>query len=187
RAGRPQPGPPPGHEGRRGGRLPARRPPLLRPGLLRPRQPVLPGVGPDQPRPRGVDGVAGRVGPRDEGSRRILGEARGRALGRADPGPGPVRVGRLRGLPLMATWSKSEMLVVAGARALAGKRVWLAGIRLPHSAVPLPARPATPVAKTVLGLFSPSLQGALVDVGFVGAAQLARFGNTNTTVIGDYD
>ena len=31
------------------------------------------------------------------------------------------------------------------------------------------------------------LQGGRVDVGFLGAAQLDRFGNINTTVIGDYD
>lgn len=31
------------------------------------------------------------------------------------------------------------------------------------------------------------LQGGRVDVGFLGAAQIDRFGNINTTVIGDYD
>jgi glutaconate CoA-transferase, subunit B len=36
-------------------------------------------------------------------------------------------------------------------------------------------------------LFSLYLQGGLVDVGFLGAAQIDRFGNINTTVIGDYD
>jgi glutaconate CoA-transferase subunit B len=36
-------------------------------------------------------------------------------------------------------------------------------------------------------LFSFYLQGGLVDVGFLGAAQIDRFGNINTTVIGDYD
>jgi glutaconate CoA-transferase subunit B len=36
-------------------------------------------------------------------------------------------------------------------------------------------------------LFSLYLQGGLVDVGFLGAAQVDRFGNINTTVIGDYD
>src|ERR671915_1314221 len=35
-------------------------------------------------------------------------------------------------------------------------------------------------------LFAFYLQGGLVDVGFLGAAQLDRFGNINTTVIGDY-
>ncbi|MES1239744.1 MAG: CoA-transferase, partial [Chloroflexota bacterium] len=36
-------------------------------------------------------------------------------------------------------------------------------------------------------LFSLYLQGGLVDVGFLGAAQVDRFGNINSTVIGEYD
>jgi glutaconate CoA-transferase subunit B len=35
-------------------------------------------------------------------------------------------------------------------------------------------------------LFSLYLQGGLVDVGFLGAAQIDRFGNLNSTVIGEY-
>jgi glutaconate CoA-transferase, subunit B len=35
-------------------------------------------------------------------------------------------------------------------------------------------------------LFAFYLQAGLVDVGFLGAAQIDRFGNINTTVIGDY-
>ncbi len=37
-----------------------------------------------------------------------------------------------------------------------------------------------------LDLFGLYLQGGLVDVGFLGAAQIDRFGNINSTVIGDY-
>jgi glutaconate CoA-transferase subunit B len=36
-------------------------------------------------------------------------------------------------------------------------------------------------------LFSFYLQGGLIDVGFLGAAQIDRLGNINTTVIGGYD
>ena len=36
-------------------------------------------------------------------------------------------------------------------------------------------------------LFAFYLQAGLVDVGFLGASQIDRFGNINTTVIGDYD
>jgi glutaconate CoA-transferase subunit B len=39
----------------------------------------------------------------------------------------------------------------------------------------------------MLELFGYYLQGGLVDVGFLGAAQIDRFGNINTTVIGPYD
>jgi glutaconate CoA-transferase, subunit B len=35
-------------------------------------------------------------------------------------------------------------------------------------------------------IFSYWLQGGRIDVGFLGAAQLDRFGNINTTVVGDY-
>jgi glutaconate CoA-transferase subunit B len=36
-------------------------------------------------------------------------------------------------------------------------------------------------------LFSFYLQGGLIDVGFLGASQIDRYGNINTTVIGRYD
>ena len=36
-------------------------------------------------------------------------------------------------------------------------------------------------------MFGYWLQGGRVDVGFLGAAQIDRFGNLNSTVIGDYD
>jgi glutaconate CoA-transferase subunit B len=36
-------------------------------------------------------------------------------------------------------------------------------------------------------IFAYWLQGGRVDVGFLGAAQIDRFGNLNSTVIGDYD
>jgi glutaconate CoA-transferase subunit B len=35
-------------------------------------------------------------------------------------------------------------------------------------------------------LFGYYLQGGIIDVGFLGAAQIDRYGNINTTVIGDY-
>ena len=35
-------------------------------------------------------------------------------------------------------------------------------------------------------LFQYYLQGGLIDVGFLGAAQIDRYGNLNTTVIGEY-
>jgi glutaconate CoA-transferase subunit B len=42
-------------------------------------------------------------------------------------------------------------------------------------------------AVPMLELFGYYLQGGRVDVGFLGAAQIDRFGNINTTVIGDYE
>ncbi|HEV3014053.1 MAG TPA: CoA-transferase, partial [Actinomycetota bacterium] len=44
----------------------------------------------------------------------------------------------------MSRWSKSEMLVVAGARALEGRRVCFVGIGLPNIAVALAQRTVAP-------------------------------------------
>lgn len=111
------------------------------------------------------------------------------------------------------------MMVVAGARALAGRRVCFVGIGLPNIAVTLAQRTVAPdvelmyesgvygarparlplsigdpclvtgavAAMSMVELFQYYLQGGLVDVGFLGAAQIDRYGNLNTTVIGkDY-
>ena len=115
-------------------------------------------------------------------------------------------------------FSKSEMMIVAAARELAGQRVCFVGVGLPNIAVNLArftvapelelvyesgvfgAKPArlplsigdptivtgATAAVSMFELFSFYLQGGLVDVGFLGAAQIDRFGNINTTVIGDY-
>jgi len=115
-------------------------------------------------------------------------------------------------------WTRSEMMIVAAARELAGQRVCFVGVGLPNIAVNLAQRTVAPdlqlvyesgvfgarparlplsigdptivtgaVAVTsMLELFGYYLQRGLVDVGFLGAAQIDRFGNINTTVIGDY-
>ena len=114
---------------------------------------------------------------------------------------------------------KSEMMIVAAARALEGQRVCFVGVGLPNIAVNLAQRTVAPDLELVyeagvfgarpprlplsigdptivtgstavvsmLELFGYYLQGGLIDVGFLGAAQIDRFGNINTTVIGDYD
>jgi glutaconate CoA-transferase, subunit B len=115
-------------------------------------------------------------------------------------------------------FSKSEMMIVAAARELAGQRVCFVGVGLPNVAVNLAQRTVAPeielvyeagvfgarparlplsigdptivsgatAATSMFELFSFYLQGGLIDVGFLGAAQIDRFGNINTTVIGDY-
>jgi glutaconate CoA-transferase subunit B len=109
-------------------------------------------------------------------------------------------------------------MIVASARALAGKRVVFVGVGLPNIACNLArhtvapdlelvyesgvygARPArlplsigdpTLVSGATLAcpmsdLFLYYLQGGRIEVAFLGAAQIDRFGNINTTVIGDY-
>ena len=118
-----------------------------------------------------------------------------------------------------AAFSKSEMMIVAAARALAGQRVCFVGVGLPNIAVNLAQRTVAPelelvyeagvfgarparlplsigdptivtgatAATSMFELFAFYLQGGLIDVGFLGAAQIDRFGNINTTVIGPYD
>ncbi len=121
--------------------------------------------------------------------------------------------------PARATgFSASEMMIVAAARELAGRRVCFVGVGLPNIAVNLAkltvapelelvyeagvfgARPArlplsigdptivtrATAVTSMFELFGFYLQGGLIDVGFLGAAQIDRFGNINTTVIGDY-
>ena len=115
-------------------------------------------------------------------------------------------------------FSKSEMMIVAAARELAGQRVCFVGVGLPNIAVNLAQRTVAPdlelvyeagvfgakparlplsigdptivtgatAVTSMFELFSFYLQGGLIDVGFLGAAQIDRFGNINTTVIGDY-
>ena len=115
-------------------------------------------------------------------------------------------------------YSASEMMIVAAARQLAGRRVCFVGVGLPNIAVNLAARTVAPdlelvyeagvfgarparlplsigdptivtgatAAVSMYELFAFYLQGGLVDVGFLGGAQIDRHGNLNTTVIGDY-
>lgn len=115
-------------------------------------------------------------------------------------------------------FSKSEMMIVAAARELAGQHVCFVGVGLPNIAVNLAQRTVAPDLELVyeagvfgarparlplsigdptivtgatavvsmLELFGYYLQRGLIDVGFLGAAQIDRFGNINTTVIGDY-
>jgi glutaconate CoA-transferase subunit A len=157
-------------------------------------------------------------------------EARGRKDRLAAAfGRGAVGFRRLRGLQMSeqsaptgaspAAFSKSEMMIVAAARELAGQRVCFVGVGLPNIAVNLArltcaptlelvyesgafgAKPArlplsigdptivtgATAAVSMFELFSFYLQGGRVDVGFLGAAQIDRFGNINSTVIGDYE
>ncbi|MHB8460235.1 MAG: CoA-transferase subunit beta [Candidatus Limnocylindrales bacterium] len=116
-------------------------------------------------------------------------------------------------------FTKSEMMIVAAARELAGQHVCFVGVGLPNIAVNLAKRTVAPDLELVYeagvfgaeparlplsigdptivtgatavtsmwDLFSLYLQGGRIDVGFLGAAQIDRFGNINTTVIGEYD
>jgi glutaconate CoA-transferase subunit B len=126
-------------------------------------------------------------------------------------------MGSMTGLAT-ATFSASEMMIVAAARELAGQRVCFVGVGLPNIAVNLAKRTVAPdlelvyeagvfgarparlplsigdptivtnatAVTSMFELFGYYLQGGLIDVGFLGAAQIDRHGNLNSTVIGDY-
>jgi glutaconate CoA-transferase subunit B len=118
----------------------------------------------------------------------------------------------------MMSYSSSEMMTVAAARALNNEDVCFVGIGLPSAACNLARLTRAPHLKliyesgtietkpTVLPLsigdselcetalatvsvpemFQYWLQGERISVGFLGGAQVDRFGNLNTTVIGPY-
>jgi glutaconate CoA-transferase subunit B len=81
------------------------------------------------------------------------------------------------------------------------KRTVAPGLELVYEAGVFGARPArlplsigdptivtgSTAVTSMLELFGLYLQGGLIDVGFLGGAQIDRFGNLNTTVIGSYD
>ena len=120
---------------------------------------------------------------------------------------------------MSGAFSKSEMMIVAAARELAGQHVCFVGVGLPNIAVNLAKRTVAPELELVyeagvfgarparlplsigdptivtgatavvsmFELFAFYLQRGLIDVGFLGAAQIDKFGNINTTVVGaDY-
>jgi glutaconate CoA-transferase, subunit B len=119
----------------------------------------------------------------------------------------------------MSTFTPTEMMTVAAARALSNDDVCFVGIGAPSAACNLARLTHAPditliyesgtigTAPTVLPLsigdgelcdtalntvsvpemFRYWLQGGRITVGFLGGAQLDKFGNINTTVVGDYD
>lgn len=118
----------------------------------------------------------------------------------------------------MTSYSSSEMMTVAAARALTSEDVCFVGIGLPSAACNLARLTNAPRLKliyesgtietkpsvlplsigdgelcdtalstvSVPEMFQYWLQGERISVGFLGGAQIDRFGNLNTTVIGDY-
>ena len=116
------------------------------------------------------------------------------------------------------SYSSSEMMTVAAARALTNDDICFVGIGLPSAACNLARLTHAPrltlvyesgtletkpdvlplsigdgelcdtavTTVSVPEMFRYWLQGGRISIGFLGAAQLDRFGNINTTVIGDY-
>lgn len=59
--------------------------------------------------------------------------------------------------------------------------------RLPETIADAPLATGAEAILPMHALFAYVLQGGYIDVGFLGAAQIDRWGNLNSTVIGDYD
>jgi glutaconate CoA-transferase, subunit B len=116
-------------------------------------------------------------------------------------------------------YAKSEIMIAASARGLAGAKNCFVGVGLPNIVCNLAQRTVAPELQLVyesgvfgarparlplsigdptlatgataitsmFELFSFYLQAGLIDVAFLGGAQIDRYGNLNTTVIGTYD
>ena len=116
-------------------------------------------------------------------------------------------------------YTKSEIMIAASARQLAGVTNCFVGVGLPNIVCNLAQRTVTPGLQLVyesgaygarperlplsigdptlatgataitsmFELFAYYLQAGLIDVAFLGGAQIDRHGNLNTTVIGSYD
>ena len=116
------------------------------------------------------------------------------------------------------TYTATEMMTVAAARALTNDDVCFVGIGLPSAACNLARLTHAPRLKllyesgtletkpqvlplsigdgelcetalttvSVPEMFQYWLQGERITIGFLGGAQVDRFGNLNSTVIGDY-
>ena len=220
----PQPHGHPGPHRRRGRRRALRRASLVRPGLLRPRQPLLRGVGRHQAGRRRSRRLARRVRLRRGRPRRVHGAARRRGSGAASGHPARRRPGRSTtastdergprtGLQPLRDDDRGGGARAGGPAGLLRRasgcptsrstwpsapwpRSWSWSTK-PGSSGPSPrgcrCRIGDPTIVTgatavisMLELFGYYLQRGLVDVGFLGAAQIDRFGNINTTVIGDY-
>jgi glutaconate CoA-transferase subunit B len=103
-------------------------------------------------------------------------------------------------------YSKNEIMIAASARQLAGVRNCFVGVGLPNIVCNLAQRTVAPELQLVyesgvfgarperlpLSIGDPTLVSgstavtSMIDVAFLGGAQIDRFGNLNTTVIGEY-
>src|SRR5581483_6575833 len=184
------------HRRRAGSR---RRAPVVRARLLRPSQRVLPREGHDQPRARRIRRVdeAARAG--DSRRRGVPREPRcdgGRVTHTADEMMAVEAARRLD--------DGAVCFVGIGLPSLAAnlaRRTHAPGCVLIYESGTIGAKPeelplsigdgelaeTADAVVSVPEMFAYWLQGERIDVGFLGAAQIDRHGNLNSTVIGDYD
>ena len=160
-----------------------RRAPVLRPRLLRARQRLLPRVGRDQQGPQRLRRLAGGAARRGAGMSWTTDEMMSVAAARALPDGAACFVGI--GLPSTAAnlarrTHAPGLVLIYEAGAIGAKPT-----RLPMSIGDGILAETADAVVSVPEVFNYWLQPGRIDVGFLGAAQIDRFANINTTVIGD--
>ena len=167
--------------GHRGGRGAARRASLLRARLLRPRQRLLPGLGPDRARPRHVPGLDGGARPVEHSADEMMTVAAAREL--RDGEVCFVGIGLPSTAANLARGMHAPDVVLIYESGTIGSKP----TKLPLSIGDGDLAETADSVVSVPEIFNYWLQGGRIDVGFLGAAQIDRQGNLNSTVIGSYD
>src|SRR4029453_11236067 len=184
--------------GDRRGALSRRRLSLLCARLLCARQCVLPALGRDRARPRAFSRLGQASRDRDQGSRRISRESQGGGVSEYSRDEMmTIAAARLLwdgcvcfvgiGLPSaacnLARLTHAPDIVLIYESGTIGTRPDVVPLAIGDGELAETAAFVVPLPE----VFTHYLQGGRVDVGFLGAAQVDRFGNLNTTVIGPYD
>ena len=88
----------------------------------------------------------------------------------------------------LSDFTPNEMMTIAAARALSNDDVCFVGIGAPSAACNVARLTHAPDITLIYesGTIGTAPNVLPLSIGFLGAAQLDRFGNINTTVIGDY-
>ena len=178
-----------------------RRASVVRARLLRARQRLLRRVGRDQPRPRPLPRVDAAARPRHgdvasttrlpgSRSRRDAATTRRRDDGRRGGAaarrttPSASSASACRASPRTSRGARTRPAACSSTRAARSAR---SRRTLPLSIGDGELAETADAVVSVPEMFAYWLQGGRIDVGFLGAAQIDRHGNLNSTVIGDYD
>ena len=177
---------------------PRRRVSFLRARLLRARQCLLPALGRDRARPRALSGVDPASRSRHHGSRRVSREPEGGGVSDYTRDEMmTIAAARMLwdgcvcfvgiGLPSaacnLARLTHAPDVVLIYESGTIGTRPQVLPLSIGDGELAETAACVVPLPE----VFSYYLQAGRVDVGFLGAAQIDRYGNLNSTVIGPYE
>ena len=173
--------------------------PVVRARLLRPRQRLLRRLGGDQPRPGGVHRLDRAPRPRHRRRRRVPPERRGRVSAAGYTADEMMAVAAARrlcdgavcfvgiGLPSLAANLARATHAPGCVLVYESGTIGAKPNRLPLSIGDGDLAETADAVVSVPEMFSYWLQGGRIDVGFLGAAQVDRHANLNSTVIGEYE